>query len=283
MCAAACLVCAAGLVACIFIGIDHPGLMMIALILGIMGQQSIAPTFWALPTAMLSGVAAAGGIALINSVGQPGRLSWPLHVWVDQGRRPAATRSDCSHWPWRQWSPPSCCSRWDTTVAWNVSLPKPPPRSRAWQCSPYNRAFRREFRQRNTAIAAANTAAINVGSGTAGTAPAIAACAGAACATGTATTAGACATGMSALHGLPLSFIASRTWSSWHISSSATLDSPMLNSSAACCRRSHARSAQVPPAAMPKPATDMPPEAPTAHALPPTTLGGITAGVFRTV
>ncbi len=72
-----CLVCAAGLGACIFIGIDHPTITMIALIIGIMGQQSIAPTFWALPTAMLSGTAAAGGIALINSVGNLGGFLGP--------------------------------------------------------------------------------------------------------------------------------------------------------------------------------------------------------------
>jgi uncharacterized transporter YbjL len=30
--------------------------MMVALILGVMGQQAIAPTFWPLPTAMLSGI-----------------------------------------------------------------------------------------------------------------------------------------------------------------------------------------------------------------------------------
>jgi ACS family tartrate transporter-like MFS transporter len=75
--ASACLLCAAGLAACIFIGTAHPVWMTVALILGIMGQQSIAPTFWALPTAMLSGIAAAGGIALINSVGNLGGFLGP--------------------------------------------------------------------------------------------------------------------------------------------------------------------------------------------------------------
>ena len=75
--AAACALCAAGLAAATFIGTDHPVWMMVALILGIMGQQSIAPTFWPLPTAMLSGVAAAGGIALINSVGNLGGFLGP--------------------------------------------------------------------------------------------------------------------------------------------------------------------------------------------------------------
>jgi nitrate/nitrite transporter NarK len=55
----------------------RPVLMMIALILAAMGQQSIAPTFWSLPTAMLTGTAAAGGIALINSVGNLGGFAGP--------------------------------------------------------------------------------------------------------------------------------------------------------------------------------------------------------------
>jgi len=42
-----------------------------------MGQYTIAPTFWPLPTAMLSGVAAAGGIALINAVGNLGGFLGP--------------------------------------------------------------------------------------------------------------------------------------------------------------------------------------------------------------
>lgn len=75
--ASACMLCAAGLAACIFIGIEHPVIVMVALILGTMGQQAIAPTFWPLPTAMLSGVAAAGGIALINSVGNLGGFLGP--------------------------------------------------------------------------------------------------------------------------------------------------------------------------------------------------------------
>ncbi len=75
--ASACLLCAAGLAACIFIGTAHPVWMTVALILGIMGQQAIAPTFWPLPTAMLSGIAAAGGIALINSVGNLGGFLGP--------------------------------------------------------------------------------------------------------------------------------------------------------------------------------------------------------------
>ena len=75
--AGACLVCAAGLGVCIFIGTGHPVIMMTALIIATMGQQSIAPTFWALPTAMLSGTAVAGGIAMINAVGNLGGFVGP--------------------------------------------------------------------------------------------------------------------------------------------------------------------------------------------------------------
>jgi nitrate/nitrite transporter NarK len=71
------LMSAVGLIACSLIGPTHPMFMMLALIFGIMGQMSIMATFWSLPTAMLSGVAAAGGIALINSVGNMGGFVAP--------------------------------------------------------------------------------------------------------------------------------------------------------------------------------------------------------------
>jgi MFS family permease len=77
--ASACLLCSAGLGACILIGVGHPVLLMIALCFGVMGQQSIGPTFWALPSAMLTGAAAAGGIAMINATGNLGGFLGP---WV---------------------------------------------------------------------------------------------------------------------------------------------------------------------------------------------------------
>jgi hypothetical protein len=46
-----------------FSGITKP------LVLAQMGQLSMAPTYWTLPTAMLSGAATAGGIAMINAEG----------------------------------------------------------------------------------------------------------------------------------------------------------------------------------------------------------------------
>ena len=78
-CATACLLCAAGMAVCILVGPGHPVITSAALVLAEMGQQSIALTFWAIPSSMLTGAAAAGGIALIQSVGQLG--SW-LGPWA---------------------------------------------------------------------------------------------------------------------------------------------------------------------------------------------------------
>ena len=74
----ACLLAFAGLAICVFI--DDPVIMMVALVLAQMGQSAIAPTFWPLPTAMLSGTAAAGGIAMINAVGNLGGFLGPSLV-----------------------------------------------------------------------------------------------------------------------------------------------------------------------------------------------------------
>ena len=74
-----CLLCSAGLAACVFIGVGHPAMMMVALICAVVGQQSISPVFWSLPSALLTGTAAAGGIAMINSIGNLGGFLGP---WV---------------------------------------------------------------------------------------------------------------------------------------------------------------------------------------------------------
>ena len=54
-----------------------PSLYLFAFALAQMGIMSVLPTFWSLPTAFLSGTAAAGGIALINSVGNLGGFFGP--------------------------------------------------------------------------------------------------------------------------------------------------------------------------------------------------------------
>jgi len=70
--AGAALIASGGLAVCVLIGTGHPVVTMIALCIAMMGQQSLVPTFWSLPSAMLTGVAAAGGLAMINAVGNLG-------------------------------------------------------------------------------------------------------------------------------------------------------------------------------------------------------------------
>jgi MFS family permease len=70
--AGASLVAAGGLAACVLTGSGHPVITMILLCIAMMGQQSLIPIFWSLPSAMLTGIAAAGGLAMINSLGNLG-------------------------------------------------------------------------------------------------------------------------------------------------------------------------------------------------------------------
>jgi ACS family tartrate transporter-like MFS transporter len=59
--------------------LEHPALALAGLCLAALGIWSALGPFWALPTAFLSGSAAAGGIALINSLGNLGGFVGP---WV---------------------------------------------------------------------------------------------------------------------------------------------------------------------------------------------------------
>jgi nitrate/nitrite transporter NarK len=51
--------------------------MIAAITVAVMSLQSFAPMFWPVPMAMLSGLAAAGGLGLINSVGNVSGLVGP--------------------------------------------------------------------------------------------------------------------------------------------------------------------------------------------------------------
>jgi nitrate/nitrite transporter NarK len=56
---------------------------MAALTIASVGIFAALPTFWTLPTAMLSGTAAAAGIAFINSIGNLGGFIGPYAIgWV---------------------------------------------------------------------------------------------------------------------------------------------------------------------------------------------------------
>jgi ACS family tartrate transporter-like MFS transporter len=62
--------------------LKNPYLAMAALTLAFVGLKSTMGPFWALGTAFLSGTAAAGGIALINSVGNLGGFVGPILVGI---------------------------------------------------------------------------------------------------------------------------------------------------------------------------------------------------------
>jgi ACS family tartrate transporter-like MFS transporter len=71
----------------------NPYLAMAALTLAFVGLKSTLGPFWALGTAFLSGTAAAGGIALINSVGNLGGFVGPTLVGIITDRTGSAGTS----------------------------------------------------------------------------------------------------------------------------------------------------------------------------------------------
>jgi D-galactonate transporter len=74
-------VAAAGLTAGAFL--DDPAAKMVAFSLAGFGIFGALPVFWTLPTAFLSGAAAAGGIAIINSIGNLSGFAGPYVMgWV---------------------------------------------------------------------------------------------------------------------------------------------------------------------------------------------------------
>ena len=66
--------------------LKNPWLGMAGLTLAFAGLKSTLGPFWALSTAFLSGTAAAGGIALINSVGNLGGFFGPSLVGIIKDR-----------------------------------------------------------------------------------------------------------------------------------------------------------------------------------------------------
>jgi MFS transporter, ACS family, tartrate transporter len=81
--AGAALVAALGLAASARLG--SPALTMIAVSVAALGIFAVLPVFWTLPTAMLTGSAAAGGIALINSIGNLAGFAGPYAMgWIKE-------------------------------------------------------------------------------------------------------------------------------------------------------------------------------------------------------
>jgi ACS family tartrate transporter-like MFS transporter len=80
-CAGALALAATGMVSSAYI--DSPVLAMVALTFAAVGMYCSQPVFWAMPTSYLTGVAAAGGIAFINSIGNLGGFVGPFMVgWL---------------------------------------------------------------------------------------------------------------------------------------------------------------------------------------------------------
>ncbi len=70
-----------GLVASAFLA-DYPFLSVIAITFGVAGSITVLPIFWTLPSAILTGAGAAGGIALINAVGNIGGFFGPYIMGI---------------------------------------------------------------------------------------------------------------------------------------------------------------------------------------------------------
>ena len=63
--------------------LGNPVLAAVALTICAMGVYAATATFWTLPTGFLTGSAAAGGIALINSIGNLGGFVGPYAIgWI---------------------------------------------------------------------------------------------------------------------------------------------------------------------------------------------------------
>lgn len=61
-----------------------PWVFILGLVITLAGMKSMLPTFWTLPATFLSGTAAAGGVALINSVANLGGFFGPQIIGVAQ-------------------------------------------------------------------------------------------------------------------------------------------------------------------------------------------------------
>lgn len=67
---------------------DSPLVALIALCVAASGFIAVQPLFWTFPTGYLSGAAAAGGIALVNSFGAAGGFAGPIvRTWAEQSFR----------------------------------------------------------------------------------------------------------------------------------------------------------------------------------------------------
>ena len=79
--AVALVIAAAGIAVSTLTG--DPTLTVVAFTIGVCGVFAVLPVFWTLPTAVLSGTAAAAGIAVINSIGNLAGFFGPYAMgWI---------------------------------------------------------------------------------------------------------------------------------------------------------------------------------------------------------
>jgi ACS family tartrate transporter-like MFS transporter len=80
---------------------------LLAMCLATIGFYGMKPVFWPLPSQFLSGTAAAGGIAVINSIGNLGGFFGPMLLgWVKETTgaiRPGFTCLPAARWSPRCW------------------------------------------------------------------------------------------------------------------------------------------------------------------------------------
>jgi nitrate/nitrite transporter NarK len=74
-CAGALVVAAIGIAGCALF--DDPTLKVVSISIGAAGIFGCLPVFWTLPTAFLCGAAAAGGIAIVNAIGNLAGFAGP--------------------------------------------------------------------------------------------------------------------------------------------------------------------------------------------------------------
>ena len=74
---------------------------ILAISVAVLGVFSMMGPFWAMPSELLSGVAAAAGIAFINSIGNLGGFAGPYVIGVVRTSTGQLSRVDCCWWAQR--------------------------------------------------------------------------------------------------------------------------------------------------------------------------------------
>ena len=96
-CAGALVVAALGIAGCALL--DDPTLKVVSISIGAAGIFGCLPVFWTLPTAFLCGAAAAGGIAIVNAIGNLAGFAGPYVMGGLKDATGSLQRPGCSRSP----------------------------------------------------------------------------------------------------------------------------------------------------------------------------------------